>query len=273
MCEYRGLPRPGITPQIEQAISADPNNLRRAVQDVVIYCGDCVKHTSMGIDTPHGLKPERMLGSTAAAYRHDSPKGLPGPLDVSGRVLVAVEDEATGGTDMGAHAQTSWARAPHSRYSPGWCRQVARRRLDARRMLPWLRGWLGTAPSPRPRWTWRGGDSAPGWRPASLRDRWCRSLLQQLERGLVVEVGALPLHRLMRPLEVAHRFPPAVAALLATGDAALRLRQLLLAAPIVAWVLDHLPVGGDEEHLQAHVNARLASRGRQAAALAPRRRR
>ena len=36
------------------------------------------------------------------SLRHDSPQGLPGPLNVSGRVLVAVEHQPTGGTDVGA---------------------------------------------------------------------------------------------------------------------------------------------------------------------------
>ena len=37
---------------------------------------------------------------------HESPKGLPGPLDVQRSVFVTVQYEATGGTDMGAHAQS-----------------------------------------------------------------------------------------------------------------------------------------------------------------------
>ena len=39
------------------------------------------------------------------SLRHDSAKGLPGPLDIPRRVLVSIEHEATLGTDMGAHAQ------------------------------------------------------------------------------------------------------------------------------------------------------------------------
>jgi hypothetical protein len=35
------------------------------------------------------------------SYPRDSPKGLPSPLNVSGRVLIAVEHQPTGGTDMG----------------------------------------------------------------------------------------------------------------------------------------------------------------------------
>jgi hypothetical protein len=42
---------------------------------------------------------------------------------------------------------------------------------------------------------------------------------QQWERRLVVEVAARARHRLMRPLEVAHRFAAALTALLATAEA------------------------------------------------------
>jgi hypothetical protein len=53
-------------------------------------------------------------------------------------------------------------------------------------------------------------------------------LAEQGPRGLVVKVGALSLDRLVRPLEARYRLAPALAPLLAFGDAALRLRQLLL---------------------------------------------
>src|SRR5258707_3344557 len=39
------------------------------------------------------------------SHGRDSPKGLPGPLDISGRILVAVHRQPTGGTDMGAHRE------------------------------------------------------------------------------------------------------------------------------------------------------------------------
>src|SRR6516225_1066244 len=46
-------------------------------------------------------------GFSVHPRRHpsESPKGLPGPLNVSGRVLVAVQDQPAGGTDMGTYAQ------------------------------------------------------------------------------------------------------------------------------------------------------------------------
>src|SRR5258708_27608610 len=39
------------------------------------------------------------------SYCHGSLPGLPGPLDVSGRVRIAVQDQPTGGADMGAHGE------------------------------------------------------------------------------------------------------------------------------------------------------------------------
>src|SRR5258708_5446853 len=67
----------------------------------------------------------------------------------------------------------------------------------------------------------------------------------------------------MGPLEVAHHFTTTVAALLAPGDAPLCLRQFLLAPAVVAWILDRVALGGDEEHREAHVDARLTPSGQQ----------
>src|SRR5262249_35093560 len=55
-------------------------------------------------DTPHRLKAGRF---SVHPGRHplESPKALPAPLNVSGRVLIAVEHQPTGGADVGAHAQ------------------------------------------------------------------------------------------------------------------------------------------------------------------------
>src|SRR5262249_50734891 len=39
------------------------------------------------------------------SYRHRSTTGLPGPQNISGRVLIAVEHQPAGGTDMGTPAQ------------------------------------------------------------------------------------------------------------------------------------------------------------------------
>jgi hypothetical protein len=55
--------------------------------------------------TPYGLKPD-VFSVHCPSYCRDSPKALPAPLDVSGRVLVAVQDEPAVGADMGADRET-----------------------------------------------------------------------------------------------------------------------------------------------------------------------
>jgi hypothetical protein len=87
------------------------------------------------------------------------------------------------------------------------------------------------------------------------RDHVVRS--QQGECGLVMEIGALPLHRLMLPGEQLYCFTAAFAALLSTGDAALGFLELSLRPTIVPRILDGLAAGGDEKHLQANVDASL----------------
>src|SRR5260221_3962873 len=67
----------------------------------------------------------------------------------------------------------------------------------------------------------------------------------------------------MGPLEVAHSLAAALAALLATRDAALCLLQSPLRMAVVAWVRYDFPIGGDEEDRQPHVDAGLASGSRQ----------
>src|SRR5260221_13041065 len=55
-------------------------------------------------DTPHGLKP----GGFSVHHprqRRDSPKALSAPLDISGHVLIAVQYQSAGRTDMGAHPE------------------------------------------------------------------------------------------------------------------------------------------------------------------------
>jgi hypothetical protein len=43
------------------------------------------------------------------SQRHESPKGLPGPLPLDRRVLVAVQDQPTGGAGMGVAGSASSA--------------------------------------------------------------------------------------------------------------------------------------------------------------------
>src|SRR5262249_25640758 len=48
---------------------------------------------------------------------HESPKGLPGPLNVSCGVFISVEHEATGWANMGTHAESLGRRVPHPEQS------------------------------------------------------------------------------------------------------------------------------------------------------------
>src|SRR5215471_19095735 len=57
------------------------------------------------------------------SLRHDSPKGLPGPLDVSGRMLVAVQHQSTAWADMGAHRETRAHALPTARTVLGGVRR------------------------------------------------------------------------------------------------------------------------------------------------------
>ena len=55
-------------------------------------------------DTPHGLKPDG-FSVHRPRQRRDSPKALSAPLDISCRVLVAVQHETAVPTDMRANGQ------------------------------------------------------------------------------------------------------------------------------------------------------------------------
>src|SRR5260221_14493595 len=57
-----------------------------------VTCSPCLKARGFSV------RPRR--------HPRESPKGLPGPLNIAGRVLVAVQHQSTGGADVGAHAQT-----------------------------------------------------------------------------------------------------------------------------------------------------------------------
>src|SRR5262249_59017614 len=60
-----------------------------------------------------------------------------------------------------------------------------------------------------------------------------------------------------------HGFPPALTALLAARDAALRLLEPLLGFPVVAGILHRLPLCSHQEDLQPDVDAGLLSSERQ----------
>src|SRR5260370_2153432 len=55
-------------------------------------------------DTPQGLKPYG-FSVHRPSHRRDSPKALSAPLNISGRVLIAVHHQSAVGADMGAHAK------------------------------------------------------------------------------------------------------------------------------------------------------------------------
>ena len=84
---------------------------------------------------------------------------------------------------------------------------------------------------------------------------------QQRQCRRVVEVGPPSLHRLVCAGKTRDGLAAAVAALLAAGDAALRLRHPLLPPPMVARVLHDLAVRRDEERPEADVDARLLPAG------------
>ena len=79
---------------------------RRATLAILLQTGPRWFRRSLTLPRlkPGGCSVHRR--SYRRSYRHDSPKGLPGPWDVPGRVLVSVEDAATVCADMGTHAQT-----------------------------------------------------------------------------------------------------------------------------------------------------------------------
>src|SRR6185437_14561215 len=79
----------------------------------------------------------------------------------------------------------------------------------------------------------------------------------------MVKVAPLPLNFLMGLGKELDGLLAALAPLLAASDTPLGLPQRLLRFPIVAWVLHDCPIGSDEEHAQANVNARIAARLRE----------
>jgi amphi-Trp domain-containing protein len=85
----------------------------------------------------------------------------------------------------------------------------------------------------------------------------------QLERRFMLEVAPLPVDLLVLLGQELHGLAAAFAPLLATGDTALRLFQLSLAAAGVPGILDTLTLSGDEKHLQPNVDTRFPAGWRQ----------
>ena len=88
-------------------------------------------------------------------------------------------------------------------------------------------------------------------------------LTQQQERRLMMEVVPLTPDFLVLLGEEQHRFPAPLAALLPPRDPPLGFLQCALGFPIVPRILHDFAFGGDEKHLQADVDARLLTGGRE----------
>ncbi|HEV2456926.1 MAG TPA: hypothetical protein VGS80_01060, partial [Ktedonobacterales bacterium] len=82
-------------------------------------------------------------------------------------------------------------------------------------------------------------------------------LAHEGKRRLVVEVLALAADVLVFARQQGDGLAAAPTALLAAGDAPLRLLELLLRLMEVAGVLHDLPIRRDEEHFQTNIDARL----------------
>src|SRR5258708_31902276 len=67
--------------------------------------GHVLRTAASDTDTPHGLKPDG-FSVHCPRQRRDSPQALSAPLNVSGRILIAVHHQPTVGADMGPHAET-----------------------------------------------------------------------------------------------------------------------------------------------------------------------
>src|SRR5690348_917250 len=80
---------------------------------------------------------------------------------------------------------------------------------------------------------------------------------------LVVKVAPLPPHVLVPLGKDTYGFLTALALFLAARDAPLGLLERLFPLPVMTWVLYRVASGGDQEHLQAQINARLLAGRRQ----------
>jgi hypothetical protein len=78
-----------------------------------------------------------------------------------------------------------------------------------------------------------------------------------------MKVASLPLDPLVVAGQHTHRLATALTPLLATGHAPLGFRQSPLRCAVMPRILDDVSFGGDEKHLQPHVDARLLSGCRQ----------
>jgi hypothetical protein len=176
-------------------------------------------------------------------------KALSEPLNVSGRVLIAVHDEPTGGADMGTHREALLHPFPTAAtVLAGIGRFYHDNSLPGAFCLE--------------------SEDSPELRPSSVRDGLGQVVIPnhvgnlqvfyvdhivaayQHERSLMVKVSSLPLNVLMLPLQQLQCFLPALASLLPARHPPLRLGKLLLGFAVVARVLDSA-----EECLEGMVQA------------------
>src|SRR5690242_12168025 len=171
-------------------------------------------------DTPRGLKPDG-FSVHCRSLRHDSPKGLPGPLDIARRVLVSIEHETAGRADMGAYRETLRHTFPATATVLAG---VVSRNRDR----------------PTPSVCCFGFEDGTELRPTRIMDALSQVMIpyhigdlqifeidgvvlaQQMQRGLVVEVEALALDVLMRLAQQRFGLAASLTPLLPFGDAALR---------------------------------------------------
>jgi hypothetical protein len=106
--------------------------------------------------------------------RHRSLTGLPGPQNSQRRGLLAVSSRSItraleGQTGVRTERLVG-TRSPQPLHTPDCRWHTRRRRVGSPRLLC-LPGGYPTLPIRQRRCSWPGGDSLPGWRPASRRER------------------------------------------------------------------------------------------------------
>src|SRR5258708_3708857 len=199
-------------------------------------------------------------GFSVHPRRHprESPKGLPGPLDVPCRVLITVQHQSTGGAAMGAHAEAfRHARPTAATVLTGICRRNREHLTPG----PCCLGFKdGTKRGPA-RIADALGQVVIPYHVADLQlfavDRVV--LAHQHVRRLVVKVAALPPDMLVLLGTPTHGLGATLTALLPATHPLLRLSELLLRLAIVARILYHVAFSRNEKHLQPDVHAGLPS--------------
>jgi hypothetical protein len=88
-------------------------------------------------------------------------------------------------------------------------------------------------------------------------------LLDQRQRGLVVEVAPLPLDLLVRTGEHLHRLAPAVAPTRSLGHTLLARGPIPLRTAILVGMVEHRAIGQRGKGLQTEIDPGLLSGGRQ----------